>query len=192
MDRRPVHDDAQLVEAAMAGNRAAFGQLVSRYQNRLFSSLVYVTGSAEAAEDIAQDAVLQAFRKLNTFQRASGFYTWLYRIAFNLAVSQRRRERVHASLDEAREARGHEPADPAPGPGSRLDSEERVASVQAGLAALSEEHRAILLLREVEECSYEQIAEILDLPVGTIRSRLHRARLQLRDQLKRMLQDEAV
>ena len=67
-----------------------------------------------------------------------------------------------------------------------------LASVQAGLAALSEEHRAILLLREVEECSYEQIAEILDLPVGTIRSRLHRARLHLRDQLKGMLQDEAV
>jgi RNA polymerase sigma-70 factor (ECF subfamily) len=187
-----VHDDDLLVEAAMAGNRAAFGHLVSRYQDRLFNSLVYVTGSAEAAEDIAQDAVIQAFRKLNTFQRASGFYTWLYRIAFNLAVSQRRRERVHASLDEARQARGHEPSDPAPGPGSRLDSQERVASVQAGLAALSEEHRAILLLREVEECSYEQIAEILELPVGTIRSRLHRARLQLRDQLKGMLQDETV
>jgi RNA polymerase sigma-70 factor (ECF subfamily) len=151
-----------------------------------------VAGSAEAAEDIAQDAVIQAYRKLNTFERASGFYTWLYRIAFNLAVSQRRRERVHASLDQAREARGDELADSAPGPDSRLDSEERVANVRAGLAALTEEHRAILLLREVEECSYEQIAEMLDLPVGTIRSRLHRARLQLRDQLKRLLPDETV
>ncbi|HTM55081.1 MAG TPA: sigma factor, partial [Pirellulales bacterium] len=110
-----MHDDAQLVEAAMAGSRAAFGQLVSRYQDRLYSSLLYVAGSAEAAEDIAQDAVIQAYRKLNTFERASGFYTWLYRIAFNLAVSQRRRERVHASLDQAREARGDELADSAPG-----------------------------------------------------------------------------
>jgi RNA polymerase sigma-70 factor (ECF subfamily) len=186
-----VKDDAQLIVEAVEGNSAAFGQLVTRYQDRLYNTLVHVVGSTDAAYDVVQDAFVQAYVKLETFERASAFYTWLYRIAFNLAISRRRREKPTLSVELARDASGHEPIDRGPAPDARLEQEERAGQVQRALAALSDEHRAILILREVDECGYEQIAEILDLPIGTIRSRLHRARLQLRDQLKGVFQEDA-
>ncbi len=187
-----MKDDAQLIDEALAGDSAAFGQLVTKYQDRLYNTLVHVVGTSEAAFDGVQDAMVQAYVKLETFQRNSraAFYTWLYRIAFNLAVSRHRRERQTLSLDRARDASGDEPADNGLAPGARLEQQERAAQVQAALATLSEEHRAILVLREIDDCAYDAIAEILDLPVGTIRSRLHRARLQLRDQLKGILQED--
>ena len=185
-----MNDDAQLIDEALTGNGAAFGQLVTRYQDRLYNSLVHVVGSADLAYDAMQDAFVQAYVKLDTFERASAFYTWLYRIAFNMAVSRRRREKPTVSVDQARDELGHEPADGGAGPSDRLERLERAGQVQAGLTRLSEEHRAILVLREVDGCAYEEIAEILGLPVGTIRSRLHRARMQLREQLKDVLQED--
>ena len=185
-----MKDDVQLIGEALDGDSAAFGQLVTRYQDRLYNTLVHVVGSADTAYDVVQDAFVQAYVKLETFERSSAFYTWLYRIAVNLAISNRRRAKPMASVDHAREVLGHEPIDQVDPPDARLEQRERACQVQAGLAALSEEHRTILILREVDDCSYDQIAEILELPVGTIRSRLHRARLQLRDQLKGVFQED--
>ncbi|REK07511.1 MAG: RNA polymerase subunit sigma-70 [Planctomycetota bacterium] len=185
-----MKDDALLIDEALAGNSAAFGQLVTKYQDRLYNTLVHVVGSADTASDVVQDAFVQAYVKLNTFERASAFYTWLYRIAFNLAVSRRRREKPTVSVEHTREALGHEPLDRDPPPESRMEQQERACQVRAALDRLSDEHRSILVLREIEGCRYEQIAEVLELPVGTIRSRLHRARLQLRDQLKDILQED--
>jgi RNA polymerase sigma-70 factor (ECF subfamily) len=186
-----VKPDAQLIDEALGGDSAAFGQLVTRYQDRLYNTLVHVVGSADAARDVAQDALVQAYVKLETFERASGFYTWLYRIAMNMAISYRRRDKPTVSIEHAREALGHEPLDRGESPTARLEQQERACQVRAALATLSDEHRAILILREIDGCAYEQIAEILDLPIGTIRSRLFRARLQLRDQLKGTFQEEA-
>ncbi len=186
-----VKTDGQLIDEALGGDSAAFGQLVTRYQDRLYNTLVHVVGSADAARDVAQDALVQAYVKLETFERASGFYTWLYRIAMNMAISYRRRDKPTVSVEHAREALGHEPVDRGASPTARLEQQERACQVRAALATLSEEHRAILILREIDGCAYEQIAEILDLPIGTIRSRLYRARLQLRDQLKGSFQEEA-
>ncbi len=174
-------DDAPLIDRALAGDSAAFGQLVVKYQDRLYNTLVHVAGSTDTAYDLAQDAFVQAYLKLDTFKRTSGFYTWLYRIAFNLAISHRRREKPTVSVDHVREATGHEPVDGADGPQACLEQQERAGQLHAALARLSEEHRSILVLREMDDCSYEQIAEILDLPIGTIRSR---ARLQLRAELQ--------
>ena len=106
-----MKDDAQLIDEALAGDGAAFGQLVTRYQDRLYNSLVHVVGSTDTAYDVLQDALVQAFVKLSSFQRASGFYTWLYRIAFNLAATRRRRQKPTVSVDEARESLGQEPVD---------------------------------------------------------------------------------
>jgi RNA polymerase sigma-70 factor (ECF subfamily) len=186
-----VIDDAQLIDAALAGDSAAFGQLVLKYQDRLFNSLAHLLGSPEDARDVAQDAFVQAFVKLETFSRAAAFYTWLYRIAFNLAASRRRRQRPTLSLDGAKEDAGQEPATRLEGPTEALDREERAVQVRAALDALSQEHRAILVLREIDGCDYETIAELLDLPAGSVRSRLHRARMKLRSHLKAMLQEEA-
>jgi RNA polymerase sigma-70 factor (ECF subfamily) len=185
-----VNDDAQLIDEALAGDSAAFGRLVSRYQDRLYNTLVHVVGSADEAYDVAQDAFVQAFLKLDTFHRHSAFYTWLYRIGFNLAVSRRRRHKPTTSVEQARELTGSEPVSRDDQPTERLDREERVAQVRAAIANLSEEFRGVLVLREIDGCCYETIAEILDLPVGTVRSRLHRARLELREQLKEVLQED--
>ncbi len=188
-DGAVVKDDVQLIGDALDGDSAAFGQLVTRYQDRLYNTLVHVVGSTDTAYDTVQDAFVQAYVKLETFERSSAFYTWLYRIAVNLAISRRRREKPMASVDQARELLGHEPVDRADPPEARLEQRERACQVQAALSTLSDEHRTILILREMDGCSYEQIAAILELPIGTIRSRLHRARLQLRDQLKGVFQE---
>jgi len=185
-----VNDDAHLIDATLAGDSAAFGRLVTKYQDRLYNTIVQVVGSTEEALDVAQDAFVQAYLKLASFQRNAAFFTWLYRIAFNVAISRRRRQRPTASVEERRAATGQEPADQGDAPGDRLESQERVTQVRAALALLSEEHRTVLVLREIDGCCYETIAEILDLPVGTVRSRLHRARMELRDQLKTMLQED--
>lgn len=176
-------DDKQLIAMSLEGDSAAFGQLVRKYQNRLYNTLVHIVGCREQAEDVAQDAFVQAYVKLSTFQGNSAFYTWLYRIAFNTAISHRRRKKVEVSVDQVREQAGEEPIDAGDAPGDRLEREEKVGMVRRALDALSEEHRSILVLREMDGCCYETISDILELPIGTVRSRLHRARLQLRDQL---------
>ncbi|NIL96199.1 MAG: sigma-70 family RNA polymerase sigma factor [Planctomycetales bacterium] len=186
-----MSDDAQLIEATLAGQATAFGQLVTRYQDRVYHAVVQVTGSTEDARDVVQDAFVQAFVKLKTFRGSSAFYTWLYRIAINLAISHcRRRRNPTVSIERSREATGSEPADPHDGPTAVLEQNDRVTQVQQALASLSDEHRTILVLREMEDCSYETIADMLDLPIGTVRSRLHRARLQLKDELRKVMQEE--
>lgn len=189
-------DDAGLIAETLNGRtapvrQAAFGQLVRKYQDRLFHTVLHVAGVREEAEDVVQEAFVQAFLKLASFHGHSAFYTWLYRIAFNVAVSRRRRKKCEISLDANRGGTGHEPIDSLEAPGESLLREERAHLVRAALSRLSEEHRAILVLREMEGCEYEQISEILALPTGTVRSRLHRARLQLRDELKTVLEDSA-
>jgi RNA polymerase sigma-70 factor, ECF subfamily len=187
-----LSDDASLIAATLDGDTAAFGQLVHDYQDRLYNSLVRVTGSAEDAGDIVQDAFVQAYRKLDSFRGSSAFYTWLYRIAFNLAMSHARREHKLASLDGLKANLGSEPVDGQPTPDAHIERREQVDMVHAALAALSTEYRTILVLREIDGCRYDEIAEILALPVGTVRSRLFRARLQLRDQLAPRMHAERI
>ncbi|NLE38678.1 MAG: sigma-70 family RNA polymerase sigma factor [Pirellulaceae bacterium] len=179
-----LSDDTQLIEATLRGDSSAFGQLVRKHQDRLYNTLVHVTGHREDARDLTQEAFVQAFVKLDTFRRSSTFYTWLYRIALNRAASYYRGKKPTTSLDRARADRGDEPVESKPGPGNRLEVEESRNQVRAALARLSEEHRNILVLREIEGCDYETIAAVLDVPVGTVRSRLYRARMQMHHQLK--------
>ena len=148
--------------------------------------------SADDAADIVQDAFVQASVKLSSFRGGSQFYTWLYRIAFNLAMSHLRRGHKQASLDEMKLLAGSEPTDGQPTAETGLIEQERAELVHASLAKLSFEHRQIIVLREIDGCSYEEIAEILDLPVGTVRSRLFRARLEMRDLLTPRLHIEKI
>jgi RNA polymerase sigma-70 factor (ECF subfamily) len=185
-----VNEDAQLIDETLAGNTSAFGQLVKKYQDRLFNTLVHVTGCHEEAEDVAQEAFVQAYVKLRSFERRSSVYTWMYRIAFNLWITRRRRRRPEISVEQSREVCGDEPTDATEGPLQRLEREERARQIHQAIGELSEEHRTILVLREMEGCCYETISEILDLPVGTVRSRLHRARIHLKQRLKDVLQEK--
>jgi RNA polymerase sigma-70 factor, ECF subfamily len=184
---RALNDDVRLIEATLTGKSAAFGQLVLKHQDRLFNTLVHLTGNREDARDLTQDAFVQAFLKLDTFKQSCAFYTWLYRIAFNLAATHRRRQRPAASVERIRESSGREPIASDDGPTARLEQEERHQQVRDALVRLGDEFRSVVVLREIDGCDYETIAEILDLPVGTVRSRLHRARVQLRDYLEEML-----
>ena len=177
-----MNDDRELIQAALQGQSSAFGRLVQKYQDRLFNAMVHMLGDAEDARDTVQDAFVQAFVKLETFQQTAAFYTWLYRIAFNSAISRRRRSRPVESLDRNRETSGDEPADAAAG--DPLESQERAAQVRQALSQVSPEHRQILVLRDIDDLSCEEIGEVLQLPVGTVRSRLHRARLQLKELLQ--------
>lgn len=186
-------DDQHLIQQCLAGRSEAFGELVVRYQDRLFHTLLYVTGAADQAQDVAQDAFVHAFAKLSTFRGESAFYSWLFRIAMNAAVSRKRRDRrMSASLDAARENSGHEPIDahPASEPSHSLEVSERQALVRAALAELSEEYRTVLVLKEMEDMRYEEIAEIVGCPIGTVRSRIHRARTELREKLAVLFKEE--
>ncbi|MFN0055623.1 MAG: sigma-70 family RNA polymerase sigma factor [Planctomycetales bacterium] len=183
--------DQQLITECLNGQTGAFGDLVVRYQDRLFNMLVNVLGSREDARDVAQETFISAFQKLHTFKGRSAFYSWLFRIAMNSAVSrQRKRRRVPVSIDAARAQSGLEPTDPHADqyPGFALETAERQEAVRAALAELPEEFRTVLVLKEMEDLKYEEIAEVVGCPVGTVRSRIHRARSELRTRLASLLE----
>lgn len=186
-----MHEDQQLIAQTLNGSRDAFGQLVRKYQDRLYHALVHTLGNEHDARDVAQEAFVQAYCKLSTFQHAARFYTWLYRIAFNLAMSHLRRRRPERFSDRQAGADGHWERSVAARPEEDpLQRQETCHRVQQALRRLPEEYRTVLVLREMEERSYEEIAEILQLPLGTVRSRLHRARSQMREELETLLQED--
>ncbi len=179
-------DDRRLIAECLNGQSAAFGELVRRYQERLYNSIYRVVDNVEDANDVVQDAFLNAYQSLNSFKGDAEFFTWLYRIAFNTAISLKRKKKAVYRLEWGPDDKsGLEPADDSAysSPGASLERTEEEAVVQAALNRLSPEHRAVLVLKDLEGQKYEDIAEILDVPIGTIRSRLHRARVELRDVL---------
>lgn len=181
-----VDDEEELIIAALKGDSSAFGQLVYRHQDRLFTTIATFIGDSVAAEDVVQEAFVQAYLKLDTFRRTSNFYTWLYRIAFNKAVTQQRSRRIEESVDDQRLFQGDEPLDPGDDPEQRLLREENARLVHEALGQIRADYKAIIVLREMENCDYETIASILEIGIGTVRSRLHRARIALREVLERL------
>lgn len=176
----PKREDDILIDGALEGNSDAFRELMLKYQQRLFHAMTHHVGNATEAEDVVQEAFTHAFRKLDTFQRTSAFYSWLYRIACNTAVSRTRGKHIITSVDYTREQTGDEPIDPGEPPDAHIIHEENRELVQAALLKLSSDHRRILELREFKGYEYEKIAEILGICVGTVRSRLNAARAALK------------
>lgn len=188
-------DDHDLVRACREGNAEAFGTLVRRYEDRLYPAILRLLGSEEDARDVLQDAFVRAYVKLDQFQGASSFYTWIYRIAINLAVSRHRRRRPRLFDFRNHERLADTPANPVDpsrdaDPGAVFDRSEREEQIRQALAALSPEHRAVVVLKDLEEHRYEEISAILNIPVGTVRSRLHRARCELRQLLRGLFIDD--
>ncbi len=187
-------EEEALVEQARAGDLAAFGRLASRYQDRVLNTCWRICGRLEDAEDLAQETFLHALEAIGTFQGRSRFYTWLYRIAVNLAISHRRRRAraVRLSLhgsdgafigDQAAALVGRVSSEPQ-GPPAKLSARETERRLVQGLEELDDDHRAVVVLRDIEGLDYERIAEVLEVPIGTVKSRLHRARMELRRYLK--------
>lgn len=185
--------DDQLIAECLQGQTHVFGDLVLRYQDRLYNMLVHVMGSAEDAREVAQETFVTAFQKLRSFQGRSAFYSWLFRIAMNSAVSRQRKKtiRMPVSIDAVRHSSGREPTDPHPDsrPEFSLETSERQAAVRAALADLPDEFRTVLVLKEMEDMKYEEIAEIVGCPIGTVRSRIHRARSELKSRLGALLHE---
>jgi RNA polymerase sigma-70 factor, ECF subfamily len=182
-------DDKRLIAECLQGRTAAFGELVQRYQDRLYNTVYRLVGNAEDAQDVVQEAFIHAYQSLTSFKGDSLFYTWMYRIAVNTAISWRRKQRGFVRLQFDQHAGGGmEPADSSNGnqPAHAMEQAEQERRVQVALNRVSPEHRAVLILKDMEGQKYETMAEILQVPIGTIRSRLHRARLELRQVLEQM------
>ena len=181
-----VHEhENQLIQLVRDGDLSAWGELIQIHQDRLYNSILRVVGHPDRARDVVQDAFIQAIENFSRFDGKSQFSTWLYRIAFNRAMTMYRRQKGEVSLDVAREKVGDETmATSQDQPEDRVLTSELVDEVHQALEQLTAEHLAVMILREIEGCEYEQIAEILDISIGTVRSRLHRARAEMRRLLR--------
>jgi len=182
--------DQDLVARCRAGDREAFAELVRKYQNRILTLATRMLDNRSEAEDVAQDIFIKVFQSLHDFRGASRFSTWLYRVTVNHCLNYiRRRTRQQQTLVGAESAEWMQES-PASNPHKRLEQKERWVLVQAKLQVLSPEHRTIILLRDFEGLSYEEIADVLQLETGTVKSRLHRARMELKALLEPYLAGE--
>ena len=184
--------DAELLARVAGGDAGAFGPIVERYQDRLYNAVYRLVGSHEDARDLVQDSFVKAFEHLDGFHGTSSLYTWLFRIAVNTSLSHRRKRKwVQAPAlgsSDGDEASVADPPDPSsPDPAGAALAAEKEAIVQRALSSLDDEHRTVIVLRDIQHCDYHEIGEILDLPPGTVKSRLHRARLMLREKLEPLL-----
>jgi RNA polymerase sigma-70 factor (ECF subfamily) len=182
--------DLELVQKVKIGDSEAFAELVARYQDRVFNTCWRICGNLEDARDLTQEAFLKVFDSLGSFRQESGFYTWLYRIAVNLALSLRRKShrRRERPLEDVLEQEGTQAESLNRRLGRSASATEpdadQKALVARGLNLLEDDFRAVIVLRDLEGLDYHEIAGILEIPAGTVRSRLHRARTALREFLQ--------
>ncbi len=177
-------EDIDLVRATLAGDQNAFQLLVERYQDRLFALVRGYTRSAVEIEDVVQDAFLKAFRRLDTFNHESSFYTWLYRIALNTTLDNLKR-RGRSPVKAVEDPELHAPAAAHEGfaPDARLETEEVAEITRKVLEELPEIFRTALVMREFEGLAYQQIADVLGISIGTVESRLFRARARFKERI---------
>ena len=185
---RPDDDELELVQRAKKCDREAFGALVERYQRRVLGVALAVVHNLDDATELAQETFIRAFENLSRFEERSSLSTWLYRIAANLSIDYRRRDARHVVLrgEDAETEINKIPSlrGDAFGQSVRTELNHRI---REALLELTPEHRTVILLREVEGLSYDEIADIMRIPKGTVMSRLHYARGRLRGRLKDLL-----
>jgi len=181
--------DEQLVMRAKRGDMDAFGELVERYEQKIFNLAYRMMGDPEDGADMAQEAFLRAFKALRGFRGDASFSTWLYRVASNVCLDELRRRgrRGEVSLDnpvatEQGQLR-REVRDTAAGPAELVERREAEAAVHRAIGLLPDDYRAVVLLRDIEGLSYSDLAQVLGWPMGTVKSRLNRARARLREML---------
>ncbi len=185
--------ERMLIRRLQQRDERAFEEVVRLYQHKVFNLVYRMIGNAEEAEDIAQEVFVTVFKAIDSFRGESKFSTWLYRIAANHCKNRikylgRRSYKATGELDEAaeREMQGAQPSAMRPhvdGPDAVLEGLQLERMVQSGIAALDEEHRVLIVLRDVEDLSYDEIGAITGLAEGTVKSRLHRARLALKEHM---------
>ncbi len=185
LKQRPETSDRDLIASVLDGSEAAFGELVDRYKDRVFRLLGRYCRDSIECEDLAQEVFLKVFRKLHTFNHESQFFTWLYRITANAAtdhLSRASSRRLRLVEDTGVFERGDEERE---SPTAPLEQQELAAVTREIVASLPEKFRTILVLREFEGLSYTDIAEVLDIQLGTVESRLFRARQRFKTAIVR-------
>lgn len=191
-------DEKQLVRRAKRGDQTAFRTLMERYKRRVYSIAYGMVRDSEAAMDISQEAFIKVHRYLGSFQGSSSFYTWLYRIVVNLSIDHLRKEGRHDAVDYDDMIQRRDPDDSEAwivptlldqNPMQALDRRELSGRIAEAFEGLSEKHRAVVMLREVEGLSYEDIARTLKIHKGTVMSRLHHARRNLQRALSDYLKE---
>ena len=189
MDVSIRFDDTALIAACQKGQMHAFGALIAKYQDRLFNALLRMCGNRDDAAELCQEAFVRAIEKIGTFRGHSQFYTWLFRIGVNLVISRRRRAgrvKFTSMSPDPDLGDGQAAALVARGDGDpvrQAATAEAHRRVLEAIDALDDEHRVVVVLRDIENLDYDQIADVLAVPKGTVKSRLHRARTMLRDKL---------
>lgn len=183
-------DEHNLIELAQSGNQSAFRTLVETYQSMVYNLAYRMVNNPEDAADLTQEVFLSVWRNLRSFQGRSALSTWLYRLTANAAIDFLRKEQRHPTVpltaeDSDGEERALDIPDESASPQRELERKELREAIEQGLATLSPDHRQILLLREMEGLSYQEIAQALGLEEGTVKSRIARARLALRDFLRK-------
>ena len=187
----PVPDD-ELVRRVQAGNNEAFEELVRRYERKVYNITYRLMGNEQDASEALQDAFLRAYRFINRFQFKSSFFTWLYRIATNVSLSKlRKRDKVDmVSIDEPLNEAGDLPfeiPDHRFGPEQLMKQRELRQALQDAVDKLPADYKSVVVLRDLEGLSNEEVSKVLSLSVAAVKSRLHRGRLVLRDQLAKYL-----
>lgn len=184
--------DWELVQRSRTGDRDAFQELVERYRRRIAALALGMLRNRDDALDIVQETFTKAYQNLDRFKGDAAFYTWVYRIAYNLCIDHQRREskQPQVSLDMDDRGETHAPALDGPPPDQpfeRARDAEIAERVREAIKDLTPDHRAVILLRELEGLSYAEISQVLDCPKGTVMSRLHYARRQLQGRLRGLL-----
>ena len=192
--------DERLVMSARAGDREAFAQLVQRYEAQVYTMSMRMLSNREDARDLAQEVFLTVYQSLDRFRGEAQFRTWLYRVTLNRCRDEIRRrgtvkhtrplslDGIAGAADADEGASGIEPAAREPSPEAEARGRETQALVRKAIDRLPEELREALLLRDTQDLAYEQIASVLEVPVGTVRSRLNRARTRLAELLEPILE----
>jgi len=181
--------DIEMVRAVLAGDAEAYRVLVERYERRIYHVVYGMVRSQEDARDLAQDCFVKAFQNLHRFRLESKFYTWLCRIAMNLSIDHLRKmkHRSHAAFDEERAsgdgAQVVRLSSRRDNPSENVSRQQVYSQIMAAVDTLPEDQKQVLILREVEEMPYKEIADILDIPEGTVMSRLYYARRRLQELL---------
>lgn len=186
----PDIQEKLLIERCKRGENAAFDLLIRNYEKRVYNLAYRLCGSYDEANDVSMDAFIRVFQAIKHFRGDANFSTWLFRIVTNVYLDRRKRtkNRQHLSLEEYIELEENSVSrqieDPAPHPGQVAETNERNAALQKAVNSLPDYQRAMVVLYHTEGLSYEEIADSLDLPIGTVKSRLNRARLVLREKLQ--------